>query len=76
MQQHDRGGISVAQCPSCEGLFLRGADRGLLIEQENDWHVSSGPTTQPVPRITADMAVPQLAMPAREARAYLDELFG
>jgi len=75
MTQHERGGVTVAQCAGCEGLFLSAADRGLLIERENDWHVSSGPTTQPIPRITPDMAVPSIAT-TPEARAFIDELFG
>jgi Zn-finger nucleic acid-binding protein len=76
MAQRERSGVSVAQCPGCEGLFLRGVDRGLLIELENDWHVSSGPSTQPIPRITAGMAAPTIVMQTHHARAFLDELFG
>jgi Zn-finger nucleic acid-binding protein len=76
MTQRERAGVSLAQCPSCEGLFLRGVDRGMLIELENEWHVSSGPSTQPIPRITAGMAAPSMAMQTHEARAFLDELFG
>jgi Zn-finger nucleic acid-binding protein len=76
MHEHERATVRVAQCPSCEGLFLRGSDRGLLIELENDWHVSSGPSTQPIPRITPGMTVPSPAMQTHEARAFVDELFG
>lgn len=66
----------MAQCSTCEGLFLRGIDRGVLIEQENDWHLSSGPRTQPIPRITADMAAPNPMMETGQARSFLDALFG
>jgi uncharacterized protein len=76
MVTHERAGVSVAQCSSCEGLFLRRIDRGLLIEQENDWHVTSGPTTQPIPRILPGMTAPPDYEPPKQARSYLDELFG
>lgn len=66
----------VAQCTSCEGLFLDRGDRGILIEQENDWHVSSGPRTQPMPRILPGMAPPPDYPGPKQARSYLDELFG
>jgi len=75
MVERQRAGVSVAQCSSCEGLFLRGVDRGLLIEQENDWHLASGPSTQPIPRITAGMAAPMI-LEMRESRSFVDELFG
>ena len=75
MVERQRAGVSVAQCSSCEGLFLRGVDRGLLIEQENDWHLASGPSTQPIPRITAGMAAPMM-LETRESRSFVDELFG
>lgn len=74
MLHHDRAGVSVAQCSSCEGIFLRRVDRGRLTEQENDWHLSSGPTTQPIPRIRAGMAAPTIE--TRQSRSFLDELFG
>jgi Zn-finger nucleic acid-binding protein len=76
MTTHERAGVSVAQCSSCEGLFLRRIDRGLLIEQENDWHLSSGPSTQPIPRITAGMAAPTIMLEVRQSRSFVDELFG
>lgn len=75
MTQRERAGVSVAQCTSCEGLFLRRIDRGLLVEQEIEWHLSSGPSTQPIPRITPGMAAPTMTE-ARETRSFLDELFG
>ena len=42
---------------------------------ENDWHASrdSGPVTQPLPRITADMTAPPPAAP--KARSYVESLF-
>jgi uncharacterized protein len=76
MTTHERGGVTVAQCGSCDGVFLRRADLGTLIEQENDWHISSGPTTQPIPRITPGMSAPPVYAPVRQARSYIDELFG
>ena len=51
--------VTVHQCASCQGVFLERADLGNLIEAENDWHRDSGPKTQPLPRITADMTRPR-----------------
>lgn len=76
MAEHTRGGVTVVQCTSCEGLFLRRIDLGILIEQENDWHVSSGPSTQPIPRIAPGMTPPPVYAATRQSRSYLDELFG
>jgi len=76
MAVQDRGGVSVLQCATCQGLFISRAELGLLIEQENDWHVSSGPTTQPIPRILPGMSAPPAPPPARQARSYIDMLFG
>jgi Zn-finger nucleic acid-binding protein len=76
MTSHERGGVTVAQCVSCRGLFIPHSDLGLLVEQENDWHVTSGPTTQPIPRILPGMTAPPDYEPPRQARSYLDELFG
>jgi TFIIB-like protein len=76
MTETVRSGAAVGQCPRCQGLFLRGADRGLLIELENDWHLSSGPVTQPIPRITPGMAPPPAGAVRVAPRAFLDELFG
>jgi Zn-finger nucleic acid-binding protein len=70
----DLTGATVAQCSSCQGIFLERADRGALVEAENDWHRDSGPKTQPLPRISADMAVPPPGRP--RARSFLDVLFG
>ncbi|HET7173404.1 MAG TPA: zf-TFIIB domain-containing protein [Nocardioidaceae bacterium] len=76
MVTHRRGGSTVVQCTACEGIFLAGAERGQLIEQENDWHLSSGPSTQPIPRITTDMTAPHTFASAEQARSYIDALFG
>jgi Zn-finger nucleic acid-binding protein len=77
MDERERGGVSVVQCTSCEGLFLRRIDLGIMIEQENDWHVSSGPGTQPIPRIVPGMTPPhEYHSTKKQARSYIDELFG
>lgn len=76
MVTRSRGGVPVAQCASCEGIFLARIDLGLMIEQENEWHLSSGPTTQPIPRIVPGMEPPPATPPAKQARSYVDELFG
>ena len=76
MTEQVRGGVTVLQCATCRGLFISHAELGLLIEQENDWHISSGPTTQPIPRIVPGMSAPPDSPPARQARSYLDLLFG
>jgi hypothetical protein len=76
MTSRKRGGVSLLQCTSCEGIFLARIDLGLLIEQENEWHLQSGPTTQPIPRIVPGMeAPPDLGAP-KQHRSYVDELFG
>ena len=48
------GDVTVHQCTACHGLFLDRADLAALVEAENDWYRDrdSGPTTQPLPRIT------------------------
>lgn len=66
-------GYDVAVCGQCEGIFLRRADLGSLIEAETDWHSRTGPMTQPMPRITSDMAAPPPAQPS--ARAFVETLF-
>jgi Zn-finger nucleic acid-binding protein len=76
MTERKRGGVSVVQCTSCDGLFLRRIDLGILIEQENDWHVSSGPGTQPIPRIAPGMSPPPEYAVTKQARSYIDQLFG
>jgi uncharacterized protein len=68
------GDVTIEQCSSCTGIFLERADLGGLVEGENDWHRDSGPKTQPLPRITADMAVPPPSRPG--ARSYIETLFG
>ncbi len=76
MSERQRAGVSVAQCGQCEGIFLDRADRGVLAEQENDWHVSQGPRTQPLPRITPEMPVPPAAAAGPSPRSFVDALFG
>lgn len=74
---HDRavGDVTVHQCSACNGIFLARADLGALTEAESDWHRhDSGPTTQPMPRITSDMTAPPPSKPS--ARSYLETLFG
>jgi hypothetical protein len=51
-------------------------DLGLLIEQENEWHVTSGPATQPIPRILPGMSPPPEYTAVKQPRSYIDELFG
>lgn len=74
MSSRSRGDVTVHQCSACQGIFLERADLGNLIESENDWHRDSGPKTQPIPRITADMAIPPPGPP--ETRSYIETLFG
>ena len=76
MAEQQRAGVAIFQCGQCHGIFLPSADRGQLAEQENDWHTSRGPHTQPLPRITPDMASPPVYSPTREARSFVDALFG
>lgn len=80
MAVYERLRVPVTQCGSCHGIFLQRSSLGDLIETENDWHVSRGPRTQPLPRITPDMtAAPADATPAgaaRPARSFVDALFG
>lgn len=65
--------ITIQQCSSCGGIFLDRADLGDLADAESDWHVHTGPTTRPLPRITADMTAPPPSRPA--ARAFIETLF-
>jgi Zn-finger nucleic acid-binding protein len=67
------GDASVARCASCSGLFVARSEVGTLSELENDWHLSSGPRTEPLPRITEDMAAPPPSRP--KARSFLESLF-
>jgi Zn-finger nucleic acid-binding protein len=76
MVARNRGGVPLAQCTNCEGIFLARIDLGLIIEQENEWHLATGPTTQPIPRIVPGMTAPPEYVPAKQARSYVDELFG
>ncbi len=75
MSVRTHGDVVVAQCGSCHGVFLERADLGSLVEGELDWHSNSGPKTQPLPRITADMTAPP--PPSKPAvRAFIETLFG
>jgi len=74
MSTRSLGDVSVNQCTSCSGIFLERADLGNLVEAENDWHRDSGQHTQPLPKITADMAAPPPGRP--RARSFIDTLFG
>jgi len=76
MATHRRGGVDVAQCESCSGIFLDRADRSSLIDSENDWHVHRGPQTQPLPRITESMTAPPPAPAKRSFSSFVDGLFG
>jgi uncharacterized protein len=76
MTVHDRGGVDVAQCGSCNGIFLDRADRASLIENETEWHISRGPQTQPLPRITPDMSAPPPTPTRRRFQSFIDGLFG
>jgi hypothetical protein len=73
MHTRQVGDAWVAKCISCSGIFLDRADVGALSEAENDWHVGSGPVTEPLPRITTDMAAPPPSRPL--ARSFLETLF-
>jgi Zn-finger nucleic acid-binding protein len=74
MAERHLGDVTVQQCSSCQGVFLDRAELANLVEAENDWHRDSGPLTQPLPRITADMTAPPPSRPT--ARAYIETLFG
>lgn len=69
------GDVTVHQCSSCSSLFLDRADLAALVEAENDWYRDrdTGPTTQPLPRITADMTAPPRG--AAVTQSYLRQLF-
>jgi Zn-finger nucleic acid-binding protein len=73
MATRSLGEVPVNQCASCGGIFLERADLGALVEAENDWHRNSGPRTQPVPRITAEMTAPPPSRPT--TRSYIETLF-
>jgi hypothetical protein len=76
MESRVRGGVTVQQCTSCEGVFLSRSDLGQLIENETEWHLSSGPRTEPLPRIMPGMTAPPAYPGGRRPRSYIDELFG
>jgi Zn-finger nucleic acid-binding protein len=74
MKSRNREDVTVSQCTSCGGIFLDRSDLGVLVEAENDWHRNSGPHTEPLPRITADMTSPPPQARPR-ARSYVETLF-
>lgn len=74
MRRHPYGDAEVSRCTSCSGIFLERSDLGFLSELENDWHRGSGPHTEPLPKITADMTAPPPPRP--KARSFLETLFG
>lgn len=69
------GDVTVHRCTSCSGLFLERADLASLVEAENDWYRDrdTGPTTQPLPRITSDMTSPP--RPTSVIQSYIRLLF-
>lgn len=76
MNDERRGNVSVSQCESCRGIFLARVDLADLVEAETEWHARrKGLHTQPLPRITADMAAPPAQAPGKVSRSYLDTLF-
>jgi Zn-finger nucleic acid-binding protein len=75
MAERSVGTVTVHQCSSCNGIFLERAELGNITEAENDWYRDSGPTTQPLPRITADMTAPPPSS-GRAVRSYVELLFG
>ncbi|MGH3355122.1 MAG: zf-TFIIB domain-containing protein [Nocardioidaceae bacterium] len=76
MTRQRRGGVEVAQCKACRGLFLDRSELAAFIEHENEWHLSSGPRTEPLPRITADMTAPPAHTSRPRSQSFIDELFG
>lgn len=68
------GEVEVRRCPTCNGIFIERAELANLTEAENDWYRDSGPSTQPLPRITADMTSPP-ASSAKAVRSYVELLF-
>ncbi len=77
LAERNVGDVTVHQCGSCSGIFLKRAELWNLVDAENDWHAGrdSGPVTQPLPRITADMTAPPPSSP-KASRAYIEALFG
>jgi uncharacterized protein len=72
LQERSAGQVTVAQCGSCDGVFLQRAELGRLVEAENDWHAHSSTDTTQLPRISADMTAPP---PRPRARSYVETLF-
>jgi Zn-finger nucleic acid-binding protein len=75
MRAHRLIDVEVSRCTSCHGIFLARADLGALSEAEAEWHRATGPHTEPLPRITADMAPPPPA-PRPRASSFIETLFG
>ncbi len=75
MRAHQLIDVEVARCTSCHGIFLSRTDLGALSESETEWHRGTGPHTEPLPRITADMAPPPPANRPRAA-SFIETLFG
>ncbi len=76
MNDERRSGVVVSQCGTCRGIFLARADLADLVEGETEWHARrKGQHTQPLPRITPDMAAPPEPSPGKVSRSYLDTLF-
>ncbi|MFT4009637.1 MAG: zf-TFIIB domain-containing protein [Nocardioidaceae bacterium] len=72
MQPLPVGRAEVKRCSGCSSLFLDRADFAALGEAENDWHLSGGYRTEPIPRITEDMTAPPPAKP--RAQSFLESL--
>jgi len=77
MNDERRNGVPVSQCENCHGIFLARVDLADMVEGETEWHARrKGQHTQPLPRITPDMAAPPVPAPGKVSRSYLDTLFG
>lgn len=72
MFRREIAGAEFHRCTGCSSVFLARSELSALGEAENDWHLESGPRTEPLPRITADMPPPPAA-PAK-ARSFLESL--
>jgi uncharacterized protein len=74
LEARNVGEVEVHRCPTCSGVFIERTELAGLTEAENDWYRDSGPSTQPLPRITADMTAPP-ASSAKAVRSYIELLF-
>lgn len=75
MHVHDRIGVPVAQCEGCRGIFLQRSTLSDLVDAENSWHETAAQHTQPLPRITPDMAAPPKGSGTMAKQSFLDTLF-